>query len=115
MGLAVADGQLFPIWAGNFYGPSGDTNDSFFNRHGAVNAFPLNIWYQPMTIAAGPRIISSTMGPSSMATSGCRFDDRTFPIRAPLPARRPGTPTSSVIPISGDPSLNISSLEVTVY
>ena len=21
MGLAVADGQLFPIWAGNFYGP----------------------------------------------------------------------------------------------
>ena len=22
MGLAVADGQLFPIWAGNFYGPN---------------------------------------------------------------------------------------------
>ena len=24
MGLAVANGQLFPIWAGNFFGPSGD-------------------------------------------------------------------------------------------
>ena len=44
MGLAVADGQIFPIWAGNFYGPfSAAENflDSFFNTStNAVNALP---------------------------------------------------------------------------
>ena len=64
MGLAVSDGQVFPVWAGNFYGPAGasENTDSYFNG-AAVVAYPLNIWVQPMSIAAGPRIISSTMGP----------------------------------------------------
>ncbi len=59
MGLAVFDGQVYPIWAGNL-------NQSFDNN-GTVNAYPLNIWYRPMVIAAGPRIISSSMGPISLA------------------------------------------------
>ena len=64
MGLAVLDGQVFPVWAGNF-------NQSYLNN-GAVTADPLNIWYRPMVIAAGPRIINSSMGPIplSEATSG---------------------------------------------
>jgi len=116
MGLAVADGQLFPIWAGNFYGPDPagtDFIDSFWNTTtSSVNAFPLNIWCQPMTIAAGPRIISSTMGPVVAATlTGSAVDLPEFipPVGSPN-----GTPTESVIPISGDPSLKVSSVEVTV-
>ena len=34
---------------------------------GTVIASPLNIWYRPMVIAAGPRIINSTMGPITLA------------------------------------------------
>ncbi len=113
MGLAVADGQVFPIWAGNFFGPTGDPNDSFFNTTtGAVNAYPLNIWYQPMTIAAGPRIISSTMGPVVDGNlAGSAIDLPQFVPPAGTPS---GTPTISAIPVTGDPSLNITSLEVTL-
>ena len=118
MGLAVADGQLFPIWAGNFYGPNpAATNfiNSFYNAGtGAVNAFPLNIWYQPMTIAAGPRIISSTMGPVVDTTlTGSAVDLPNF-----IPPVNSQGVTSSTIPITGDPSLNVSkavgSIQVTV-
>jgi len=59
MGLAVFDGQVYPIWAGNF-------NQSYDNN-GTVTAVPLNIWYRPMVIAAGPRIIDSSMGPIPLA------------------------------------------------
>ncbi len=59
MGLAVFDGQVYPIWAGNF-------NAAFLNN-GTITAYPLNIWYRPMVIAAGPRIISSSMGPIPLA------------------------------------------------
>jgi subtilisin-like proprotein convertase family protein len=64
MGLAVFDGQVYPLWAGNLNQSSDAT--------GTVIASPLNIWYTPMVIAAGPRIIDSTMGPIplSEATSG---------------------------------------------
>jgi subtilisin-like proprotein convertase family protein len=110
MGLAVAAGRLFPIWAGNFYGP-GDPHDSFFNTTtNAVNGYPLNIWYQPMGIAAGPRVISSTMGPVVAKTlTGSAVD---LPQFIP-PVFSTGT-TTSVIPITGDPSLDVSSLEVTL-
>ena len=57
MGLAVFNGQVYPIWAGNL-------NQSYISN-GAVLGRPLNILYQPMVIAAGPRIIASTMGPIS--------------------------------------------------
>ena len=60
MGLAVFDGQVYPVWAGNF-------NQSTTISTGAVIADPLNIWYRPMVIAAGPRIINSTMGPIPLA------------------------------------------------
>ena len=45
--------------------------DSYHNpATGANEAFPLNIWYQPMAMAniPGPRIISSTMGPVRLTT-----------------------------------------------
>jgi subtilisin-like proprotein convertase family protein len=75
MGLAVSGGQLFPIWAGNFYAPFNvnvgpptfPNNLNSFLKNGAVTAFPLNIWYRPMAIAAGPRILTSSMGPISLA------------------------------------------------
>jgi subtilisin-like proprotein convertase family protein len=61
MGLAVFNGQLYPVWAGNFnqgiYDPLTNT----------VLGLPLNIFYRPMVIAAGPRFISSRMGPISLA------------------------------------------------
>ena len=65
-----------------------------------------------MTIAAGPRIISSTMGAVTDGNlNGSAID---LPQFVP-PAQEPSlTPTSSTIPISGDPSLMVSSLEVTV-
>jgi subtilisin-like proprotein convertase family protein len=111
MGLAVADGQVFPVWAGNFNGPNGDPNDSYYNGTTVV-AYPLNIWYQPMTIAAGPRIISSTMGAVVDTTlTGSAVDLPQFIPPAETPSL---TPTLSAIPITGDPSLNISSLEVTI-
>src|SRR5262249_15330553 len=59
MGLAVFDGQIAPIWAGNL-------NRSYYNGT-AIVALPLNIWYQPIAIAAGPRVINSTMGPIPLA------------------------------------------------
>ncbi len=57
MGLAVFDGQVYPVWAGNL------NQSNYIN--GAVVANPLDIWYRPMAIPGGPRIISSTMGPIS--------------------------------------------------
>ena len=58
MGLTVFDGQLYPIWAGNL-------NQSYLNN-GVVTGRPLNIFYQPMVIAAGPRIIDSSQGPITL-------------------------------------------------
>ena len=62
MGLAVYAGQVYPVWAGNF------------NEASLVNGTPegnaLSIYYQPMVIAGGPRIVESTMGPvASSSTS----------------------------------------------
>ena len=69
MGLAVYDGQLYPIWAGNF------------------NEGSLSTMYRPMVIAAGPRIVNSTMGPIplSEAESGSVSFNVTFdrPINPP--------------------------------
>ncbi|HEX3446680.1 MAG TPA: hypothetical protein VHS97_00395, partial [Isosphaeraceae bacterium] len=56
MGLAVSNGHVFPVWAGNF-------NAAYLVNTSTVTAYPLNIWYRPMVIAAGPRIVTSSMGP----------------------------------------------------
>ena len=54
MGLAVFNGQIYPIWAGNL-------NQGHI-VNGAVQGPYLSIFYQPMVIADGPRIINSTDG-----------------------------------------------------
>jgi subtilisin-like proprotein convertase family protein len=66
MGLAVLDGQVYPVWAGDF---NQGTFDPLTNT---VFGFALDIFYRPMTIAAGPRVTTSTMGPIplSEAASG---------------------------------------------
>ena len=55
MGLAVYGGQVYPIWAGNL--------NKATVVNGAVQGPFLNLFYQPMVIAAGPRIVTSDMGP----------------------------------------------------
>src|SRR5262249_51837250 len=72
MGLAVFGGHVYPIWAGNL-------NRAYYNGT-AIVAYPLNIWYQPMVIAAGPRVVTSTMGPITLqeAQSGAATISVTF-------------------------------------
>ena len=48
-------------------GLGGQLQRQFLQQRHAVVADPLNIWYRPMVIAAGPRIINSTMGPIPLA------------------------------------------------
>jgi subtilisin-like proprotein convertase family protein len=59
MGLAVYDGQVYPIWTGDF-------NQASIVNGAVQGPFP-GIFVQPMAIAAGPRIVSSDMGPISYA------------------------------------------------
>ena len=66
MGLAVYDGQLYPVFAGDF-------NQSTI-VNGAAVGVPLSIQYVPMAIAAGPRILSSTMGPVTTTVNGVTYD-----------------------------------------
>ena len=61
MGLAVFNGQVYPIWAGDF-------NQGVYNAAtNSIEGFALNIWYAPMVVTAGPRITSSSMGPITLA------------------------------------------------
>ena len=64
MGLAVFNGQVYPIWSGNL--------NVGHIVNGAVQGPFQSIFYQPMIIADGPRIVNSSMGPISLAeaTSG---------------------------------------------
>ena len=55
-GLAVYGGHIYPVWAANF-------NRAFIDANNAVQGFPLHVVTRPMLVAAGPRILSSTMGP----------------------------------------------------
>ena len=55
-GLAVYGGHIYPVWAANF-------NRAFIDANNAVQGFPLHLVTRPMLVAAGPRILSSTMGP----------------------------------------------------
>ena len=55
-GLAVYGGHVYPVWAANF-------NRAFIDANNAVQGFPLHVVTRPMLVAAGPRILSSTMGP----------------------------------------------------
>ena len=89
MGLAVSGGQLYPIWAGNF------NKGNVVN--GAIQGSPLSIYYRPMVIAAGPRIVNSSMGPIpyAEAASGSVSFNVTFdrPINPPSLSGYTTTPT----------------------
>ena len=116
-GLAVSGGQLFPIWAGNF------------NRgnvvNGAIQGSPLSIYYRPMVIAAGPRIVNSSMGPIPLAeaASGSVSFSVTFdrPINPPSLSGYTTTPTFYPADIlvyyhdttNGDASIPLQVLSVT--
>ena len=66
MGLAVFDGQVYPGLGGQLQPELLDTATA------RSPPIPLNIWYRPMVIAAGPRIINSTMGPIPLAEAASR-------------------------------------------
>ena len=55
MGLAVASGQVFTAWAGNL-------NASYLDDDVVVHGRPFQTYVQRLTIAAGPRVVESTMG-----------------------------------------------------
>ena len=80
MGLAVYDGQVYPIWAGNF------NQGTVVN--GAVQGTPLSIQFRPMVIAAGPRIVNSTMGPIAYPEAGGTIS---FTVTFDRPINPPGT------------------------
>ncbi|WP_168189494.1 Ig-like domain-containing protein [Paludisphaera borealis] len=57
MGLAVGSGQVYTAWTGNF-------NQAYYDAGaGLVRGYSFQTYLRRMTIAAGPRIVDSTMGP----------------------------------------------------
>ena len=67
MSLAVFNGQVYPVWAGN-------RNEGAISNGAVVAAHPLFIYYRPMVIAAGPRVVSSTMGPVTGVSKPTSFE-----------------------------------------
>ena len=55
MGLAVGFGQIYTAWAGN-------SNVGYLDNNYVVHGMPFQTYVQRLTIAAGPRIVDSTMG-----------------------------------------------------
>ena len=107
MGLAVYAGQVYPMWAGNF--------NVAHVVNGAITGDPLNIWLQPMGIAAGPRVISSTMGTVAAATlTGTGSTQSAADVPQFVPPNGTGTVTTSIITLPGDPSLVVNDLQVTI-
>ena len=117
MGLAVYAGQIFPIWAGNF--------NLATVVNGAVQGPFDTIEYQPMVIAAGPRIITSAMGPIPLAeaTSGTIKFTVTFdrPINPPSLNGYTTTPSFTTGDVlvyyhdttNGDPSVPLQVQSIT--
>jgi len=56
MGLAVGSGQVYAAWTGNF-------NDSYRDSANVVHGDTFQTYVRRMTVAAGPRVVDSTMGP----------------------------------------------------
>jgi len=117
MGLAVSGGQLYPIWAGNF--------NKGVVVNGAIQGTPLSIYYRPMVIAAGPRIVNSSMGPVPLAeaTGGSVSFNVTFdrPINPPSLSGYTTTPSFTPADVlvyyhdttNGDASIPLQVLSVT--
>jgi subtilisin-like proprotein convertase family protein len=57
LGMAVYNGQLYPLWTGTLGNPGAD----------GVTGLGLQTYYRPMVIAAGPRVVNSTQGPITYA------------------------------------------------
>src|SRR5439155_4560353 len=78
-GLAVEAGHIYPLWAGNFNG-----NNLLYGRT-SVERSKTDILTAQVEIAAGPRIISSTMGPvQSTTVDGFTFNNQTTADGRPL-------------------------------
>ncbi len=71
-GLAVADGHVYPFWAGN-------ANANFINVATAATAGFLHVYTAQVNIAAGPRVVGSTMGPVTQGTE-FQVQDGTTPV-----------------------------------
>ncbi len=84
MGLAVYAGQVYPLWAGNF------DEATIVNSAAAGNA--LSAMFQPMVIAAGPRIVNSTMGPIPL--SEAKSGQVSFTVTFDRPINPPGIAAS---------------------
>jgi subtilisin-like proprotein convertase family protein len=108
MGLAVFDGHVYPVWAGNL-------NQATVNGSGTVIGNPLNIWYRPMAIAAGPRIISSTMGPIPLAEAESRSVSISVTFDRPITASTfvPGDVQVSYRDTKGDPAVPLKVTGIT--
>ena len=112
MGLAVYDGQLYPVWAGDF--------DEAQIVNGALAGNALSIYSRTMTIASGPRIVNSTMGPIPLAEA--ESGRVTFTVTFDRPINPPGTAASFTAAdvqvfyhdtTAGDPYLPLQVLGVT--
>ena len=108
MGLAVYGGQVFPVWAGN------SDEATFVNNVPAGIA--LSIFSRPMVIAAGPRIINSTMGPIPLSEP--KSGNVTFTVTFDRPvASASFTPGDVQVyyhdTTSGDPSIPLEVTGVT--
>ena len=117
MGLAVFNGQIYPIWAGNL-------NQGHLVNGQVFGPF-LSIFYRPMIIASGPRIVTSTEGPASLvdATNGAVSFTVTFdrPIDPPSLAGYTTIPTFTPADVlvyyhdttNGDPAVPLQVMSVT--
>ena len=111
-GLAVYDGKVYPIWASNING-------------GTDGKRTLHVTVATATIAAGPRIVASTMGPVSQSgdtlnppTAGGTPEFSTIQVTFDR-AIDPSTFTNGAVTVSfqdtnaNDPPVNISVSSVT--
>ena len=112
MGLAVYAGQLYPVWAGNF--------DEATIVNGALVGSALSIYSRPMVIAAGPRVVNSTMGPIPL--SEAQSGKVSFTVTFDRPINPPGFGASFTTAdiqvfyhdaILTDPSIPLDILSVT--
>ena len=76
MGLAVFNGQIYPVWAGNL-------NQGHIVNN-AVQGPYLSIFYQPMVIADGPRVVSSSMGAITYADAASQAVNFTVTFDRPI-------------------------------
>ena len=112
MGLAVYNGQVYPC------GPATSTRPVVNN---AAPAMPCPSCYRPMVIAAGPRIVNSTMGPIPYAEAASGAVS--FTVTFDRPINPPGDPAPRSPPAdvqvfyhdttNGDPSIPLEVLSVT--